>query len=102
MIAWTVIALGSLIGAALIILLWNLRRAPIGFENEGGFYEGADPQPAAPELILGALVTASGPSVAGDEQGLGSYLDVEPWPSAGRDSQPAIAAGPAPHVPSVR
>jgi len=103
MLLWTAIVSGWLLGGALLVLLWNVRHAPVGFEDERGFAEGPEPQPAEAAAVLGALVTAGGPSRAGDDDGLGSYLDVEPWPLAGREPSAALAAKAAtPRVPSVR
>lgn len=45
MITFTLIALGFLLVAATVALLYAAGRAPEGYEDELGFHEGAEPRP---------------------------------------------------------
>ena len=58
MITFTLIALGFLLVAAAVALLFATLRAPEGYEDELGFHKGAAPQ--SPELTkLAASVSAN-------------------------------------------
>jgi hypothetical protein len=97
MITLMVIVCGGLLLAGAVVVLVAASSAPLGYENGQGFFEGIEPR--SPDLETGNVSCFSPDDNApeGDEDGLGSYRDVELWPQEG--VEPALTAHHAsPHV----
>jgi hypothetical protein len=91
MIALIVIVCGGLLLAGAVAVLVGASSAPLGYENGQGFFEGIEPR--LPEILeTGEFprLGSANPASQGDEDGLGSYRDVELWPQEGLEAAEPI------------
>jgi hypothetical protein len=105
MITLTVIVCGGLLLAGVVAVLVSASSAPLGYEDEQGFFGGIEPRP--PECLAtdaGPLLATALPVPQGCEDGLESYEDVEPWPQEGLEAaEPVLSTHRAtPHAHGVR
>jgi hypothetical protein len=94
MTALTIIVCGCLLLAGAVAVLHAAIRAPQGYEDGQGFFEGIEPRP--PEAMKtreAPLLGTADRAPPGYEDGLGSYEDVEPWPQEGLEAaEPVLSA----------
>jgi hypothetical protein len=105
MITLTIIVCGGLLLAGAVAMLHATLRAPEGYEDGQGFFEGIEPRP--PESLstdAGPLLAAALSVPQGREDGLESYEDVEPWPQEGLEAaEPVLSTHRAsPHAHGAR
>ena len=91
MITLTVIICGCLLLAGTVAVLVTASSAPLGYENEQGFFAGIEPRPQ--EFSETCAAQRLGAAERALEESVGSYEDVEPWPQEGlRAVEPILSA----------